>query len=145
MHSSLDRRSDGCASVGCFVFLRRPSSLSRFGYRPLPRAAGFSDGEDDSGSAVRVVVGKERRVFLVEPFVLETDPLRVLMATAAAREGRRRRRKGAVFVDVDHILFEHLVWLVHNECSSAAATAAASSALIQLNLEEIIEFYSQEN
>ncbi|KAG6527997.1 uncharacterized protein LOC122039725 [Zingiber officinale] len=141
MHSSLDRRSDGCTSVGCFVFLRRPSSRSRFGYRPLQRADGFSDGEE-SGSAVRVVVGKERRVFLVEPFVLETDPLRVLMATAA-REGRRR--KGAVFVDVDHILFEHLVWLVHNEYSSAAATAAASSALIQLNLKEIIEFYSQEN
>lgn len=139
MRSSLDRTPDGGASVGCFVFLRRPSSLSRFGYRPLPRAAGFSDDED-SGSAVRVVVGKERRVFLVEPFVLETDPLRVLMATAA-REGRRR--KGAVFVDVDHILFEHLVWLVHNEYSSAVA--AASSALIQLNLKEIIEFYAQEN
>ncbi|CAL9183909.1 unnamed protein product [Musa hybrid cultivar] len=138
MYSPRDRQSDA-ASVGCCVFLRRPSTLSRLGYRALT----LEDSSDGEESAVKLVVGKERRVFLVDRFVLEKEPLRVLMEMVArdGRQGRGSRRKGAIFVDVDHILFEHMLWLVYNDSSSSSS----SSSLLQLNLKEIIDFYSQEN
>ncbi|XP_072990265.1 uncharacterized protein [Typha latifolia] len=117
-------------SVGCCVFLRWPSSASWLGYRPLDC---LDDGEE---TAVRVVVGKERRVFLVEPFVLDKDPFRVLMEMVVIR--KEGKHKDVIFVDVDAILFEHMLWLVYHESS------ASSSSLFQLNLREIIEFYSQD-
>ncbi|WOK93294.1 hypothetical protein Cni_G01991 [Canna indica] len=118
------------STIGCCAFIRRPSSLSRLGYRPLPPPV------DPPEPPVRVVVGKERRVFFVDPFVLQRDPFRILMETAG--DGRTCR-KGSVFVDVDAILFEHMLWLVYDERSSSSASS------FQLNLKEIIEFYSQDN
>ena len=86
-----------------------------------------------------VVVGKEKREFLVEPFVLEESPFRVLIDMVKKENmGGVVYMKGAkrvIFVDVDAILFEHMLWLMQNDCSS----------FFQLNLKEIIDFYAQEN
>lgn len=80
----------------------------------------------------------------MEPFVLEENPFRVLIDIVSLREknkGRRkvgddlkrgRRGKRVIYVDVDAILFEHMLWLMYNDCSS----------LFQLNLKEIIDFYA---
>ncbi|XP_074569360.1 auxin-responsive protein SAUR76-like [Curcuma longa] len=119
------------AAGGCCAFLRRPNSLSRLGYQPLPSV----DDAVPAEPPVRVVVGKERRVFFVDRLVLERDHFRILMEAAG---DRIRKWKGAVFVDLDAILFEHLLWLVYHESSSSSA------AFLQLNLKEIIEFYSQD-
>ncbi|XP_039072046.1 uncharacterized protein LOC120219293 [Hibiscus syriacus] len=119
--------------MGCLVL---PASLLRrrcMGYRPLAEDDAYSDLD----RRVMVVVGKERREFLVESFVLEESPFRVLMETmkkdngGEVSDGKRR----VIFVDVDAILFEHMLWLMNNDCSS----------LFQLNVEEILDFYSQDN
>ncbi|GMN30643.1 hypothetical protein TIFTF001_002885 [Ficus carica] len=113
---------------------------SRMGYRPLADEA-FGEQENP----VTVVVGKEKREFLVDPFVLEENPFRVLMIETMNRDeeikDRTRNRDKSnnnnnkvVFVDVDSILFEHMLWLMYNDCSS----------LFKLNLKEIIDFYSQD-
>ncbi|KAA8522063.1 hypothetical protein F0562_012623 [Nyssa sinensis] len=54
--------------------LRRRYSGSRLGYRPLS-----DDVFGESDDPVTVVVGKEKREFLVDPFVLEESPFRVLI------------------------------------------------------------------
>ncbi|KAK9144491.1 hypothetical protein Sjap_004394 [Stephania japonica] len=110
-------------------------------YTPLTHSASSS-----SSDLITVVVGKENRVFLVDPFVLDEHPFRILMdlvrrgensyddgrwGVVEAENGGRRR---VVFVDVDAILFEHMLWLLHNDCSS----------LLKLNVEEIIDFYAQD-
>ncbi|KAB2088560.1 hypothetical protein ES319_A03G006300v1 [Gossypium barbadense] len=111
--------------------LRRRSTASRLGYRPL-----MKDRYDESNRQVTVVVGKEKREFLVDSFVLEESPFRVLIDTMKKDYGEKREKSGRVIlVDVDAILFEHMLWLMQNDCSS----------LFQLNLEEIIDFYSQDN
>ena len=119
------------------TLIRRRSTGSRLGYRPLT-----NDGLDqESESPVTVVVGKERRVFLVDPFILQENPFRLLMDISMKKDpaekdhlhftsGHRR----VIFVDVDAILFEHMLWLMHNDVSS----------LFQLNLKEIIDFYAQD-
>ncbi|KAE8671705.1 putative DNA-binding protein ESCAROLA-like [Hibiscus syriacus] len=102
---------------------------SRLGYRPL------KSEEDGCGEAqVTVVFGKQKREFLVEPFVLEKSPFRVLIETMKGGMDGRREEKKVIFVDVDDILFEHMLWLMNNDRSS----------LFQLNLEEIIDFYAQD-
>ncbi len=85
-----------------------------------------------------MVVGKEKREFLVDPFVLEENPFRVLIETMKKDKKENfdvnRSKKRVIFVDVDAILFEHMLWLMHND----------SSSLFNLNLKEIIDFYSQD-
>lgn len=79
-------------------------------------------------------MGKEKREFLVDPFVLEENPFRVLI-DLVNRNGRRLvNKKRVLFVDVDAILFEHMLWLMHND----------SSSLFQLNLQEVVDFYAQD-
>ena len=116
-----------CLVLPVSILTRRCS-----GYRPLSEDV-FGDSDDP----VTVVVGKEKREFLVDPYVLEENPFRVLIETVR-KENRGRfdlnRAKRVIFMDVDAILFEHMLWLMHNDCSS----------LFQLNLEEIIDFYAQE-
>lgn len=95
---------------------------------------------DEQTQPVTVVVGKERREFLVDPFILEESPFKTLINTISKeRKGtvlsRKSGDKGVIFVDVDAILFEHMLWLLHNDCSS----------LFELNVEEIIDFYAQDN
>ena len=115
--------------------LRRCCTRSRQGYRPLTE-----DGFGDLDSPVTVVVGKERKEFLVDPFVLEERPFRVLIETVRKDSvfyeitSRSREEKRVVLVDVDAILFEHMLWLMDND----------SSSLFQLNLKEIIDFYAQD-
>ncbi|KAI4327271.1 hypothetical protein L6164_019754 [Bauhinia variegata] len=127
--------------MDCLVLRTRRRSMS-MGYRPLTK-----DGMDES-EAVTVVVGKEKRVFVVDPFILQENPFRALIDTTSTKKDRvgaekgrdfhfRTRRQGqcpVIFVDVDAILFEHMLWLMHNDCSS----------LFKLNLEDIIDFYTQE-
>ncbi|XXG38991.1 hypothetical protein AAC387_Pa01g0066 [Persea americana] len=127
--------------MDCCVFVgrewRRKLSMSKqLRYHPL------SDDEDDdrnnSQNWVTVVVGKEKRVFVVDPFVLEKDPFRVLLETMREKRSKgeldENKEEGVIFVSVDAILFEHMLWLMHNDCSS----------FFQLNLMEIIEFYAQD-
>ncbi|KAG5249030.1 hypothetical protein OIU79_010600 [Salix purpurea] len=114
--------------------LKRCYTRSRLGYRPLTE-----DGFGDLDSPVTVLVGKERKEFLVDPFVLEESPFRVLIETVKQDRvfydtSGSREEKRVIFVDVDAILFEHMLWLMYNDCSS----------LFQLNLKEIIDFYAQD-
>ena len=118
---------------------------SRLSYRPLADKA-FGEQENP----VTVVVGKEKREFLVDPFVLEENPFRVLIETINKDKNNKKvetsdhflypqkktkKNKKVVFVDVDAILFEHMLWLMYND----------SSSLFKLNLKEIIDFYAQDN
>lgn len=112
------------------AILTRRCSGRLLGYRPLV--------EDDYGDdLVTVLVGKEKREFLVEPFVLEESPFRSLIEMVRKEDRERvkeNRGKKVIYVDVDAILFEHMLWLMQNDCSS----------LFQLNLKEIIDFYAQD-
>jgi len=115
--------------------IRRRSTGSRMGYVALPK-----DGlEEESEKAVTVVVGKEKRVFMVEPFILQENPFRVLMDMSTKKDPVAEKKslfseRREIFVDVDEILFEHMLWLMHNDTSS----------LFQLNLKEIIDFYTHD-
>ncbi|XP_057449684.1 uncharacterized protein LOC130740963 [Lotus japonicus] len=123
--------------------IRRRSMGSRLSYRPLT-----DDGmleEEYSDSRVMVVVGKEKRVFLVDPFILQENPFRLLMDISMRKVPAAEKKKNhfhhfttskrkIIFVDVDDILFEHMLWLMNNDASS----------LFQLNLKEIIDFYAQD-
>ncbi|XP_023534111.1 uncharacterized protein LOC111795770 [Cucurbita pepo subsp. pepo] len=110
----------------CYVMKRRRRRTApRLPYRRLNK----------SESLVRVVVGKERTEFLVDPFVLEENPFRVLMEKGRFEEKQgKTREEHILFVDVDAILFDHLLWLIYND----------SSSLLTLNLDEILHFYSQD-
>lgn len=120
--------------MDCLVF---PISIllkrSRLAYHPLTQEAGCLE-------PVTVVVGKEKREFLVDPFVLEENPFRVLIDTVMKKkEGddnidETKSEKRVVLVGVDAILFEHMLWLLYNDCSS----------LFQLNIREIIDFYTHD-
>ncbi|KAF8027218.1 hypothetical protein BT93_E0202 [Corymbia citriodora subsp. variegata] len=120
------------------ALLSRRCLGSRLRYRQL-----VDDGLGKPDGLVTVVVGKERKEFLVDAYVLEENPFRVLINTVTRKDERggssarkwRKRRERVIFVDVDAILFEHMLWLMHNDCPS----------LFQLNVEEIIDFYAQEN
>ena len=115
--------------AGCCVFLRWPSaSPSRIGYRSLD-----DEAPAPAPATVTVVVGKERRAFSVDQLVLDSYPFRVLLETVARKE---ERRGGAIFVDVDAILFEHILWL--------ACDGRSVSQILQLDLKEIIDFYAQD-
>jgi len=120
--------------------MRRCSGKHRLGYRLL--------AEEDE-TPVKVVVGRQRKEFLVDPFVLEESPFQVLIETAMkGSDHKQRRSRGGdaydhdrgfvgenqrvIFVDVDEILFEHMLWLMHNDCSS----------FFKLNVREIIDFYA---
>ncbi|EEF42431.1 uncharacterized protein LOC8284609 [Ricinus communis] len=122
-----------CLVLPVSILRKRYTAGSRLGYRPLTE-----DGFGGLDRPVKVVVGKEKREFLVDPFVLEESPFRVLIETVKKGsydhnfDDMKKRR--TIFVDVDAILFEHMLWLMYNDCSS----------LFQLNLEEIIDFYAQD-
>ncbi|OAY24390.1 uncharacterized protein LOC110605483 [Manihot esculenta] len=128
-----------CLVLPAVSLLRKRSTGSRLGYQPL-KDDGFVG---DFNRPVTVVVGKEKREFLVDPFVLEESPFRVLIETVVTRNDhkqrqqedmKRREKRSVIFVDVDAILFEHMLWLLYNDCSS----------LFELNVKEIIDFYAQD-
>ncbi|CAL5187737.1 unnamed protein product [Lathyrus oleraceus] len=123
--------------------IRRRSTGSRFGYKPL------TDDEldqQDSDSRVTVVVGKERKVFLVDPIILQEIPFQVLMDISMKKNPEETEKnhfrftsshhdERVIFVDVDDILFEHMLWLMYNDASS----------LFKLNLKDIVDFYTHED
>ncbi|KAK7346839.1 hypothetical protein VNO80_21362 [Phaseolus coccineus] len=115
--------------MNCLVL---PLSLIRrrsMGFRHLTK-------DKESDNAITVVVGKEKRVFLVDPFILQENPFRVLMDTPKRKTGKdpedndnhlHHQRNRVVLVDVDAILFDHMLCLMHNDCS-----------LFKLNLKDIL-------
>lgn len=111
---------------------RNTNTRSRLGYQHLRVTE-----EERLGDPVTVVVGKEKREFLVDPFVLDENPFRILIDSSSVvkkNAHKMMRDKRVIFVDVDSILFEHMLWLMHND----------SSSLFQLNVSEIIDFYAQD-
>lgn len=100
------------------------------GYR---RLSDETSGEDP----VTVIVGKEKREFLIDPLIFQTRLFRILI-DFIEKENRGSFKvncsKRVIYVDVDAILFEHILWLMKNDCSS----------FLQLNLKEIVEFYGQD-
>ncbi|KNA15010.1 hypothetical protein SOVF_102170 [Spinacia oleracea] len=132
-----------CLVMPVSVLIRRCSgrfSTSRLGYRSLADEAML-----DGGDLVTVVVGSERRQFLVDSFVLQETPFRVLIELSMKNKREFVNNymddditscstKRVIFVDVDAILFEHMLWLMYNDCSS----------FFKLNVKEILEFYAQD-
>ncbi|MED6167697.1 hypothetical protein PIB30_005324 [Stylosanthes scabra] len=125
------------------TLIRRRSMNSRMSYRPLSDDGLIGEDSSCGHNPVTVVVGKERRVFMVEPFILQENPFRVLMEISMRKEPEAAEKdhfhftssqRRVIFVDVDAILFEHMLWLMQNDASS----------LFKLNLKEIIDFYSQD-
>nr|ADE76965.1 unknown [Picea sitchensis] len=90
-------------------------------------------------NAVTVVVGKEKKIFTVEPQILDSGLFQPLVEKATvgriAWEANSRKSPcvDCVFLDCDAILFEHMLWLVHNDDPS----------LRYLNLDMLMEFYAQ--
>lgn len=125
-----------CLVLPVSSILRKSGLCSRLGYRPLTEDSDFGELQN----LVTVVVGKEKKEFLVDPFVLQENPFRALIKILNSN-GRKQSfddssgMERVVFVDVDSILFEHMLWLLYND----------SSSLFNLNLEEIIDFYAQDN
>ncbi|PWA77269.1 hypothetical protein CTI12_AA226170 [Artemisia annua] len=124
-----------CLVLPVSIFSRACSG-QRLGYRQL--TDDFFVGSNDP---ITVVVGKEKKEFLVDPFVLDESPFRVLIDLVMSKNNSSRkmmvdlqRKKRVLYVDVDAILFEHMLWLMHND----------SSSLFKLNLKEIIDFYAQD-
>ncbi|CAN7061910.1 hypothetical protein IGI04_016610 [Brassica rapa subsp. trilocularis] len=73
---------------------------------------------------------------MVEPYVLEEAPFRILIGSVKDRTKTRLNRTGSVvWLDhIDSILFEHLLWLLRNDASTFS----------DMDVVEIIEFYSQD-
>ncbi|KAE9613100.1 hypothetical protein Lal_00027398 [Lupinus albus] len=117
--------------------IRRCSTGSRFSYIPLTNDD--LDHEPNlNNHPVKVMVGKERKVFLVDPLILQEYPFQFLIDISMKKDHfhftRSHRQRRVIFVDVDVLLFEHMLWLIHNDASS----------LFQLNLKDIIDFYAHD-
>ncbi|TMW86472.1 hypothetical protein EJD97_021332 [Solanum chilense] len=113
--------------------MKRRSSI-QLNYQPLSK----NSYENTVTNQVIVVVGKDKRKFVVERFVLEQNPFKILCEMERKKEDRREvnenKENKVIFIDVDVVLFEHMLWLMQNDCST----------LFQLNLKEIIDFYDQD-
>lgn len=111
--------------------LHRLSSADsrRFAYRNLT-------DDDMEDTVIRVVVGKEKKEFMVEPYVLEEIPFRILIGLAKdGTKSRLNQTSRVVWLDhVDSILFEHLLWLLHNDASTFS----------DMDVVEIVDFYAQD-
>ncbi|KAK4363365.1 hypothetical protein RND71_018606 [Anisodus tanguticus] len=120
-----------CIILPVSILKRRCSG--QLGYQSLSK-----NYEDSDTDHVKVIVGKAKRKFLVEAFVLEESPFKILIEMVRKKEDRREMNENmenrVIFVDADAILFEHMLWLMQNHCSS----------LFKLNLKEIIDFYAQD-
>lgn len=128
-----------CLVLPVSIFCRGCTG-QRLGYRQLT-----DDYFVGSNDPITVVVGKEKKEFLVDPFVLDENPFRVLIDLVKNKKKQSssssrkmmvdlHKKKRVLYVDVDAILFEHMLWLMNND----------SSSLFNLNLKEIIDFYSQD-
>lgn len=136
------------SAAGCYAFLTR-SHRSAGAYRRLDSARALEAEADAAVAAVRVEVGtaakgRARSVFHVDPAVLEAGPVRRLLAAAG-----RRVPGGGVAVDVDALLFEHLMWLVTKARDGGVGgdedEDEDSAPAADDDLSEIVEFYSQDD
>ncbi|XP_045810813.1 uncharacterized protein LOC123905236 [Trifolium pratense] len=131
-----------CLVMPVSLIRRRSTTGSRFGYKQLTND-GLLDHQD-SDNRVTVVVGKNKKVFLVDPNILQENPFQVLMNISMKKDPTKTEKDNfhftsthdhdherVIFVDVDDILFEHMLWLMNNDTSS----------LFQLNLKDIVDFY----
>jgi len=129
------------SSAGCYAFLTRSHRAGA--YRRLDSAPAL-EAEAESAAAVRVEVGTttkgkaKKSVFHVDPAVLEAGPVRRLLAAAG-----RRAPGGGVAVDVDALLFEHLLWLATKARDGVGGEEDSAAAADDLS--EIVEFYSQDD
>jgi len=128
------------SASGCYAFLTRSHRAGA--YRRLDSAPAL----EAEAAAVRVEVGTamkgraKRTVFHVDPAVLEAGPVRRLLAAAG-----RRAPGGGVTVDVDALLFEHLLWLATKARDGVGGDGEEDSAAAADDLSEIVEFYSQDD
>lgn len=139
------------SAAGCYAFLTR-SHRSAGAYRRLDSARALEAEADAAVAAVRVEVGtaakgRARSVFHVDPAVLEAGPVRRLLAAAG-----RRAPGGGVAVDVDALLFEHLMWLATKARDGGGVGGDGdedededSAPAADDDLSEIVEFYSQDD
>ncbi|KAB2001938.1 hypothetical protein E1A91_D11G030300v1 [Gossypium mustelinum] len=90
--------------------LRKCGTASQLGYRRLPE-----DRRDELDQKVTVVVGKEKNEFLIDPFMLEESPFRVLIDVVKEEYGSevimdaKGEKKRVNLVELDVILFEHML------------------------------------
>ncbi|KAK4260252.1 hypothetical protein QN277_003394 [Acacia crassicarpa] len=102
------------------------------GRRPRYEVLRKDEFDEEYSEIVSVIVGKEKRMFVVEASILEEKPFRVLMETT---DSYFRSEERAIFVNhVDAILFEHMLWLFHNNDFSSSS---------KFSWKDIIEFYSE--
>lgn len=124
---------------GCFPLLRHLSSRR---YRRLTNEVSDSDSD-----TITIMVGKEKRLFHVDRYVLDTGPFRCLMELAKANGNKKENCgydcKDVIFLDLDAILFEHMLWLVSEEYSASTSTSTACDSNLMLDMRAIIDFYSQ--
>ncbi|GAU42892.1 hypothetical protein TSUD_232030 [Trifolium subterraneum] len=135
-----------CLVMPVSLIRRRSTTGSRFGYKPLTNDGLLMDHQD-SDNRVTMVVGKDKKVFLVDPIILQEYPFQVLMNISMKKDPAKRKKDNfhftsshdhherVIFVDVDDILFEHMLWLMNNDTSS----------LFQLNLKDMVDFYTHED
>ncbi|XP_066400440.1 auxin-responsive protein SAUR76-like [Miscanthus floridulus] len=132
------------SASGCYAFLTRSHRAGA--YRRLHSAPALEAESEAEAAAVRVEVrtatkGRAKKsVFHVDPAVLEAGPVRRLLAASG-----RRAPGGGVAVDVDALLFEHLLWLATNARDGVAGDGEEDSAAAADDLSEIVEFYSQDD
>ncbi|GAA0176069.1 hypothetical protein Leryth_004693 [Lithospermum erythrorhizon] len=127
-------------------------SQRRLSYQPLVDEDNACDDDDQEVTLV-VGVGEDISRFIVDPSILQQVPFRNLMDIVMSKEGscngnrgggggggenkKSRMKNGGgkrkvIFVDVEAMLFEHMLWLMQND----------ESSLLELNLREIVDFYS---
>ncbi|GLJ50480.1 hypothetical protein SUGI_1075690 [Cryptomeria japonica] len=121
--------------------LRRGTMPVDVPYQQLSALRFKEDLEDEETQAnaphVSVVVGKERRVFKVDPQIVKDAFFRVLLDKGTMMEEDNfadGHRCMILLEQCDSILFEHILWLVYNDDPSIPS----------VNLEELIEFYAQD-
>ncbi|EER99740.1 hypothetical protein BDA96_02G403200 [Sorghum bicolor] len=129
------------SAVCCYAFLTRSHRAGA--YRRLDSAPALE--AEAAAAEVRVEVGTtakgraKKSVFHVDPAVLEAGPVRRLLAAVG-----RRAPGGGVAVDVDALLFEHLLWLATKARDGVGGDDDDSVAAAD-DLSDIVEFYSQDD
>ncbi|XP_047306678.1 uncharacterized protein LOC124910101 [Impatiens glandulifera] len=123
------------ASPVVSIFLRR----RRRGRRYQRLSLSSSEEEEEVGQLVTVVAGKDQKMkFLVDRLVLDLNPFRILMeSTLMTKKNNKGGGGGIIFMDVDSILIEHILWLIKNDSSSLSN--------LTLNLTDILDFYTNDD
>ncbi|KAJ7543716.1 hypothetical protein O6H91_09G049800 [Diphasiastrum complanatum] len=132
--------------------IRRLSSSSQRKHERMFSCVNFPTKK--AKNLITVLVGPERQAFAIEPQILDHGVVQCLVQKTRSAAGQesdaiiyknydwgmlKTGRSGAsratarIFLDCDAILFDHILWLLNNDDPS----------LRHLNLDELMEFYSQ--